>query len=170
MKSKLFFLVLVVVLTTSCEKTEIKEFQNSKPATDEQQVYLLDKSIASTCSCVQYVKNRLNITGSTANAQDWGLFLKARGYYRVYSPQNKDVVIFKAGYGSGINATYGHIGIIGTASLIGSGASAFWRIKVVGANQGPPFYTEYNCTNVNYTLISDVNTTQKKNNIEYWRK
>lgn len=117
------------------------------------------------CQCVGYIKNRLGITGSTANAKDWGPILLARGFYEVSEPQNKDIAVMQPDFG--VDRTYGHIAMVGTVNYNSAGTL---MVDFVGANQGSnrPIPYEYGCNNVSWWLVTI--TPQKREHVKFYRR
>jgi hypothetical protein len=106
---------------------------------------------AGFCECVQYVKNAYGLTGAiggSGGAKDMGPYLEARGFHRVAGPadiQQWAVAVFQPGFGSGVNQTYGHVGLVAQYSNAGDGN---WNVVLRGSNQGGNTWTEKECTNV----------------------
>lgn len=120
-------------------------------------------SAAVTCSCVDYVKNQLSITTSTANAKDWGVVYTPANYVVVPGgaaavPTAGDIMVMLPGFGQGVNVTYGHIGIIKRITYLNS---TDFDITLRGANQGGSS-TEVSCSNVN-DFTYQVRSTNRAN-------
>lgn len=115
-----------------------------------------------SCQCVAYVRNRLvNVFGISAAASKrgdaylWGANLQSLGFSWFGAPRQGaarpgDVVVFQPQYqqisGSGVDKTYGHIAFVESASYNSSNQT--WTVTYFGANQGTPFRTDQNCSNV----------------------
>lgn len=124
---------------------------------------------ATPCECVQYIKNRYQLSGSiggSGGAKDMGAYLRDRGFVQLYSPFVGAVVILKPAFGHGVNATYGHVAVITAVQDLG----ADWRITIKGANQGGTISTEYECTNVSYWQPSSYAKSFGTDKIEYWTR
>ncbi len=96
-------------------------------------------------------------------------FLQQNGYVKVSAPTVGAVVVFQPGFGHGVDATNGHVGIIAAAQAIksSSGAVTGWTITVRGANQGGNVFSDSGVPNVsNWTLTVATSETQ----ISYWVK
>lgn len=104
------------------------------------------KWFASGCQCVDYIKNRFNLSGNMVNAKDMGSILIANGFKKITAPQVGAVVVFQPGFGSSFSPN-GHVAVITTApTLIGSNWSG---LQIESANQPQVgWMTKYNCTNV----------------------
>jgi hypothetical protein len=115
---------------------------------------------ASWCQCVDYVKNAYGLSGAiggSGGAKDMGSYLAARGFRQLYGPANLQawaVAIFQPGFGSGINQTYGHVGLVAQYWYSGGG---YWTVVLRGANQPGYTWIEKGCTNVSdWTLKVQV--------------
>jgi hypothetical protein len=164
-----FFAISMVF--TSCDSHDEIVYSDLSPSSTEAQMFnLLANELEESggislqsidCPCTKYIANRLGITNYPA-AQYWGPTLVGLGYSLVSVstsalPQNKDVIIFHTNYGSGINSTNGHIGMIATATLNGNNI----RVEVVGTSQQQSsVWSEYNCDNVSIMNVSSLNTAK----------
>lgn len=122
---------------------------------------------ASVCSCVQYVKNRFGLSGAIGGigaAKDMGPYLQARGFRRVSAPQVGAIVIFQPAFGTGINQTYGHVGVVAAVSSVNNNTQ--WRVAVTGANQGGSLFTSSNCSNVSTLYYKSYAKTTSS--VSYW--
>jgi hypothetical protein len=99
------------------------------------------------CQCVDYVRNRFNLApgGNFVGAADMGPYLEAQGYGRIPDPVVGAIIVFPRWFGSGINATYGHVGVVTT---VDTSDPANWHLTVRGARQTHPEWTESGCSNV----------------------
>ena len=120
---------------------------------------------ATTCQCVTYIKNRFGLSGAigrSGGAKDMGPYLRARGFRQVSAPVVGAVIIFQPAFGTGINQTYGHVGVVASVSTVNNQ----WRLTVTGANQGGSLFTSSSCTNVStqtYKAYSKTTTS-----VSYW--
>jgi hypothetical protein len=101
------------------------------------------------CECVDYVRNRFQLDPAIGphflGAADMGPYLQNHGFAAVPEPRNGAIIVFQRSFGSGIDATYGHVGVIvGVQPLDGS----TWNLTVRGARQTWPEWSEYGCNNV----------------------
>jgi|GEM_PF-4625739 len=128
-----------------------------------------DAQAASYCQCVDYVKNRYQLSGSiggSGGAKDMGPYLRDRGFVQLSTPFVGAVVILKPAFGRGVNATYGHVAVITAVQDLGTD----WRITIRGANQSGSVWTEYNCTNVSSWQPSSYPKSFGTDKIEYWTR
>ena len=121
------------------------------------------------CECVIYVENHFGLSDPTSiccgvngYAKDMGPYLQARRFRQVSTPQVGAVIIFQPGFGSGIDQTAGHVGIISSVKSVGNK----WAITVEGSHQQPPEYTKDNCTNV--SNISFAPYPKSDTFVSYW--
>jgi hypothetical protein len=101
------------------------------------------------CECVDYVRNRFQLDPSVGpyflGAADMGPYLENHGFVTVPEPVSGAIIVFQRSFGSGINATYGHVGVIvGVQPVNGS----TWNLTVRGARQTWPEWSEHGCNNV----------------------
>ncbi len=99
------------------------------------------------CQCVDYVRNRFNLApgGNFVGAADMGPYLEAQGYGRIPDPVVGAIIVFPRWFGAGIDATYGHVGVV---TAIDTSDPANWHLTVRGARQTHPEWTENGCSNV----------------------
>lgn len=100
------------------------------------------------CQCVDYVRQRFGLDPAAGphfvGAADMGPYLQGQGMVRHAAPLLGAVIVFPRSFGSGIDTTYGHVGVV-----VGIEAQAdHWRLTVRGARQSWPEWTEYGCSNV----------------------
>jgi hypothetical protein len=102
------------------------------------------------CQCVDYVVNRfsldLRVGPPFVGAADMGPFLENQGFTRVFEPLPGSIVVFPRSFGSGIDTTYGHVGVVTHAQAMQGGQA--WALTVRGARQTWPEWTEHGCSNV----------------------
>lgn len=101
------------------------------------------------CQCTTYVANLFGLPSNYPNAKDWGSsgYLSRAGWKQVSTPSIGDIVVFQPGFGSGIDQTAGHVGIITAVQSVADNLD--WQITVEGSNQETSsVYTKANCTNV----------------------
>jgi hypothetical protein len=104
-----------------------------------------------TCECVEYIKHYYGLSGdvtgaNSISAKDMGPGLRARGFVQVSRPQANAVVIFQPAYGSGANATHGHVARV--RSFRESNAGKNWTLSLTSANFGDPTHKANNCNNL----------------------
>jgi hypothetical protein len=103
---------------------------------------------AQWCECVHYVLNRFGLSMAGGpyfiGAADMGPFLESRGFARVAEPAAGTIIVFPRSFGSGINTTYGHVGVV--TEVHASGGA--WHMVVRGARQSWPEWSEHGCSNV----------------------
>jgi hypothetical protein len=108
----------------------------------------LNNQYARWCQCVDYVRNRFDLNPSAGpyfvGAADMGPYLENQGFMPVYEPVEGAVIVFPRWFGSGIDATYGHVGVVTAVQSFGD----TWSLTVRGARQTVPEWTEHGCTNV----------------------
>lgn len=105
---------------------------------------------ATTCSCVQYIKNTYGITQPVGNAKDMGTWLLAHGYKLVSNPVKGAIAVMQPTF-PGANTTYGHVSFI--ESVTDQGTK--WKITVRGAQSvGGPVFTQASCSNIRITSWS----------------
>jgi hypothetical protein len=124
---------------------------------------------ASSCQCVQYIKNRYQLSGSvggSGGAKDMGSYLRDRGFVQLNSPSVGAVVILKPSFGRGVDGTYGHVAVITAVQDL----SSDWRITIKGSNQGSSVWTEYECTNVASWQPSSYPKSFGTDKVEYWTR
>ena len=171
-----FVLTIVLFFSVSCsdeqsfvsiETNQVSQTQATIPTETNTIMY---KAKAVFCQCLQYIRNYTQLpAGSSVAADQYGTVLKQKGYSKKSIPSNGNLVIFKKGYGSGINSTYGHIGRIVEVSY--DSKKVAYSIKIVSANwSGKSTYTDCGCNNVEKSAWIIVDSNTKKNNIEYWGK
>jgi surface antigen len=97
---------------------------------------------ASSCQCVEFVKQYSGIDVPVGNAKDMVNSLPRLGF-RPSSSKAKSIVVFQPTF-PGVNDTYGHTGIV--TSVTKSGGNTY--ITVLSANNGGSG-TRLNCNNVN---------------------
>jgi len=123
------------------------------------------QAAASSCQCVDYVRNRFHLTGRSRSAKDFGSYLKANGFTQVSSPQVGAVAVQQPAFGQGVSTTSGHVSVITAVSNLGK----YWQITTIGANQGRrKTTTQYNCSNVGVTLWGKYPKTWGADKITYW--
>jgi hypothetical protein len=109
------------------------------------------------CQCVEYVQNRfaLNRWGGPhfIGAADMGPYLEAQGLQRIAEPVEGAVIVFPRTFGMGIDAVYGHVGVVTQVST--TYGSAAWALTVRGARQQGKEWAEHGCSNVSdmYAII-----------------
>jgi hypothetical protein len=111
--------------------------------------FAVNQLAAQKCQCVDYVKCKTGISGTTANAMNWGTVLTNNGYKKVSEPKYGDIVVMSKNHpsleGTTLGVKYGHIGIC-TYSVAVSGG---YHIDLTGASQGKrESFTECGCSNV----------------------
>lgn len=123
---------------------------------------------AYSCQCVEYIKNKYGLSGSVGGnggAKNMGPYLTARGFTQVYSPVVGAVVVFQPKFSStGVDQTYGHVGVISAVSDLGS----YWQITVTGANQSGTKYTDANCSNVTNIRFAKYNKSWGTDYLSYY--
>jgi hypothetical protein len=118
---------------------------------------------ASSCQCVDYVKNRFHLTGRSRSAKDFASYLKANGFTQVSSPQVGAVAVQQPAFGQGVS-TLGHVSVITAVSSVGK----YWQITTIGANQARKKTTQYNCSNVGVVLWGKYPKSWGADKITYW--
>jgi hypothetical protein len=118
---------------------------------------------ASTCQCVDYVKNRFKLTGVSGNAKDFGAYLSKNGFKQVYKPKVGAVAVMQPEFGQYVSS-YGHVSVI---TAVG-GDTNNWQITTVGANQGATKVTGYNCSNVGTVKWGKYPKSWGATKISYW--
>jgi hypothetical protein len=119
------------------------------------------------CQCVQYIKNRFQLSGAiglSGGAKDMGQYLAARGFAQLWVPSVGAVMIMKPAFG-GVDATYGHVGLI--VDVIDRGDK--WQVTLRGSNQPGTTWTEYDCTNVS-NWVRLYPKTYGADKVEYWSR
>ena len=106
---------------------------------------------ARSCACVDYVKNRFNLTGRMANGSGMGPVLVANGFVRVSTPRVGEVAVFQPRFGHGIWSV-GHVAVIVQVQTWRWNKS-YWLTTFRGANQGYTLHTEYGCNNISDMTI-----------------
>lgn len=98
------------------------------------------------CQCVDYVRNRFSLPpgGGFVGAADMGPFLERNGFVPLREPMVGAVIVFPRWFGSGIDATYGHVGVVTTIRSSGDA----WSLTVRGARQNNQEWAEHGCSNV----------------------
>jgi len=117
---------------------------------------------APVCQCVTFVANYFSLSGATGDAKDMGSYLSTHGFHQVSAPTPGAVIIFQPSFGSGINQSAGHIGLI--ASVVSQGSQ--WSLTVRGANQGGNLFTQDNCGNVSLVVFRSY--PKPSNSVSYW--
>lgn len=134
------------------------------------------------CQCVEYIKNRIGDQRPAGHAYYMDNYLKRNGYSLVDLnsdvPRNKDIVIIRRGFGSGYDATYGHVGIVSSAT--GYAGSTF-QIDLVSSNMNNtawsgqpkpnpryPERSEYGCDNVSGNILTV--SPSKYNQVAVYRR
>jgi hypothetical protein len=130
---------------------------------------------ADQCSCVTYVKRVNNITTSLGNAKDAGSALTRLGWRRYTPsyygtrPRGGDIVILQPGV-LGANATYGHIGIVGSWSLNSYGDMIFY-MRSANWGSSSSWFTDRNCRNVSYVRRPSSGTFRANSTgVAFYRK
>lgn len=139
----------------------------------ENNVFANGRTTDVACQCLIYIRNCTNLprNANSVSAADYGAVLSANSYVSRTSPALNDIVIFGRGFGGGISTVHGHIGYISAFERIGTGSTAYWRIKIRSANWiGTKVYSGCNCSNVEDSGWINVNTNARKTNISYWRR
>lgn len=118
------------------------------------------------CQCVGYIKNRVGDQSSAGNAHEMDGYLQKNGYYRINlnqdMPRNKDIVIIRTNYGRGYNSTYGHVGIVSSAS--GQAGSTIY-VDLVSANMNDTAFTQRRKPNAKYPERSEWGCDNVSGNI-----
>ncbi len=126
---------------------------------------------AGACQCTTYVYNYEagSLQSNYPNAYQWGPWLLGQNWYNDSGWNANDIAVFQPGatlYNSSykgwnitMDPTYGHVGILTTAST--NLGNHQWRITLQSANinAGEPQFTNSNCTNVSL-LSGTVYDTQ----------
>lgn len=163
MTKKIVFSFLLLFGLLSCKDKVVVEFAEQEEGSE-----MGASGTPKFCQCVAYIKNKLGITRSTANAKDWGVGRKyiPDGYYEVSTPQRKDIIVLQPSFGQGVHTTYGHIAFVYNTYDNGNGT---YNVEVAGTNQGNrfPFPAECGCNNTSY-LTYTVNNNNK-GAINYYR-
>ena len=120
---------------------------------------------ARSCSCVDYVKSALGLTGAAGNAKDMGPFLKAKGFKKVSSPVAGAVVIFAPPH-LYVDPNFGHVGIIRQVKAEGSK----WKLLIRSSNLfgQSKYFTSAGCSNVSDTWFTPFAKTAST--VTYWKK
>jgi surface antigen len=127
---------------------------------------LAQSTSASTkwCYCNWYVGNRLRDSNPPL-AQNFGSYLKQKGYRQIPGPQIKAIVVIQPGIPPLTGSRNGHVGVIEGYQTVGSSL----KIHVRGTNQpGQAVHEEYGCNNVTvWSFSTNVNGFQ---GITYWTR
>lgn len=118
------------------------------------------------CQCVEYIKNRVGDQRPAGNAHEMDGYLQRNGYRLVNlnhdAPRNKDIVIIRRGFGGIYNTTYGHVGIVSSAT--GSAGSTF-QIQMVSSNMNNTAWTGQRKSNPNYPERSEYGCDNVSGNV-----
>jgi len=104
------------------------------------------------CQCTTFVANYYSLPNTYPNAKDWPAWLSGLGWKQASAPSVGEIVVFQPKFGTGIDQTNGHVGIINSVQSVNN--DLFWRITVEGSNQTNntnEWNTIAGCTNVSFT-------------------
>ena len=178
---------MVLGLTTSCEQQQVASPETTTKeeiAQNQWNPNVRATAAAVFCQCVKYVKNKTGVQNPVA-AKDYGTNLKAAGYYEVTPDFSSswgniwatDVIVVSNTYGSGVNATYGHVGFPSALSLVqtkdknGKVISQYFTVKIKGSNQtndASKVFTDAGCNNVDTNM--SVKYYAGSSTLKFYRK
>ncbi len=124
------------------------------------------------CQCVDYVKNKLVLSGTTGGAKNMGNFLSKFRYTQApilpsLPPVNKDIMVIQPSYGRGIDAINGHVGFVSSVKVSGSNII----VDLVSTNMRKPNErTDAGCNNVSNTTFTINSFDLAGNKVAFYRK
>lgn len=119
------------------------------------------------CQCVEYIKNRVGDPSPANHAHLMDNYLQKNGYRKIDltndTPRNKDIVIIRTTFGRGYNRTYGHVGIVSSATrqtgsisvdLVSSNMNDTASTQKPKSNPKYPERSEWKCDNVSGNILT----------------